>query len=608
MKIYEEYKKLLKTKFDAGFSLSKTWFTTFTLSPEFFESYLLPPLLQQEDEVPKSYLQFEEMIAKLTETRADIKVFYDASMPIDGIKKTTVAFIGVIHPRGLFHPKLTLLEFEKGGQTDSYIMVGSANISVSGWARNREGVVFRKIETDSQLEQVNAFFAGFYQQQKEIKSRNNLRAHHPQDWGLIHTNSGFSFLDAIKNLNMPEWLVWSPYFSGLDFFTEVRNELKGTEVKVIPDLVGMDKKVRMTDIGHELFYSDGQGQDERFNHAKLWLSQDYLIVGSHNFTREALIHKNYEVSILEPATSDFFNQVKLSPLGDINVMSKEECEQEALPSGKNHFVFELEVDHEKKTILLLVDRLKNVEANYLSSLKLPGNTELKKLTWHGSTKKKKIELALNDELKFWRGLVTEKTASATIIDKQGKTLHGECFIFEVNCDERQPFRYGSLYLLMLDELQQNKSRQYSKNLVHASELSGIEDQSSSGFVNKYITIDYFKMYAFFAKFRHHVDSIKNQKDFHRLVIHSASSLYAIKELIKAFEVDAQHHSTMFLTLMKQEYNQLISYLVGKKKNLLGPNTIQDLKKLRFKIHLDKAQRKFLTTSAKIKQDCHHGTK
>ena len=59
MKLYKEYLLALENLRKGGRTIKKAYFTSFNLSLEFFETYILPPLL--EEEVPDNAYQYEDL-------------------------------------------------------------------------------------------------------------------------------------------------------------------------------------------------------------------------------------------------------------------------------------------------------------------------------------------------------------------------------------------------------------------------------------------------------------------------------------------------------------------------------------------------------------------
>lgn len=555
MKLYEKYKDLLKERFDDGYSLSKAWFTTFTLSPEFFESYLLPPLLQKYDEIPKSYIQFEELNASLAQTHVpDIRVFHDAGIPVDGIKKTTVSFIGIKPEKGLFHPKVCLFVFtKKDKENKAYLMVGSANIGIDGWGRNRESVLIREVRTREHKDSINDFFTGVCGEVALNEKFDLLDS--GKTWHFIHSYSITNFIEALKNKKQQEWKVWSPYFSDASFIPCVAQELK-SKIYLIPDLV--DNKIRMEQLPADFkVYSDGyeatnrSDHEHRFCHAKVWLSEEWLVVGSHNFTRPALEQNNIEASIAEYLVDKvFFNSVELKEV-TVSPMSQDEFEHEQLPTAQYYFSIQITADHEGKNICLKSEALKVGQPLMIF---LPGLSEAIVATkWGEDQKSLKIELSIGDSYQFWKALVINKQVIAENADGQ----IGQGFILETNTSMRQAFEYSSLQTLMIDFLSGKTNAENSSNsrMVHVAEKMGIDTMDSTINANANWQIDYFHIYSFFYQLRVEFKSKWSQNP-EQFIWFQPNGFKSIKELIEKLikSHNASDDLPLFIKLVMYEFN------------------------------------------------------
>ena len=147
MKLYTQYLSALENLRKGGKTIKKAYFTSFNLSPEFFETYILPPLL--EEDIPDNSFQYETLNVKLEELekKLDLKVFYDANMmQLNEQKRTILKFNPILMTneqgkrKGLFHPKVIYLENEDKG----ILFVGSGNLTLSGWGRNIEAFEIEK--------------------------------------------------------------------------------------------------------------------------------------------------------------------------------------------------------------------------------------------------------------------------------------------------------------------------------------------------------------------------------------------------------------------------------------------------------------------------------
>ncbi len=148
LKPYNEFKKLLS---EVG--LVKTaWFTTFNFSISFFEKYILSAIVKTNPFDLKNIKDFEALNDRILNSDAgpiDVKVFHDYRALRPEIKRTSIQTIGIdpknisdFFNHGVFHPKVTLLLNDKN---EAWIIVGSANLTISAWSKNSEGIVFKKI-------------------------------------------------------------------------------------------------------------------------------------------------------------------------------------------------------------------------------------------------------------------------------------------------------------------------------------------------------------------------------------------------------------------------------------------------------------------------------
>lgn len=608
MKLYEEYKQFLNNELSKGFKLMRAWFTSFNLSPEFFESYILPPLLGQTDEIPRSFIQFEELIAEYAKQEGnslDICVFHDASMPIEGIKKTTIPFHGVLHEKGLFHPKVALFVFQNEQETKAFVMVGSANLTLSGWARNRECVAIRQIETTSQGEQVKSFFNSFCKP-KELNSSDLgvLRTESlVNDWSLIFTHPlpqpNTTFINKLLELKQTEWRVWSPYFSDINCIENVRASFKenGSEIQIIPDLLG--KKIRMdktttSDGGQLKFYSDNQKDfDGQMTHAKVWLSPHYLVLGSHNFTEPAMQHQNIEASIVIPQANDaLFSSVTLEEV-KVELMNNDELKENNLPEKTGSFLVSVEANHKKHSITLSTEGLPP-HVDY--TIILPGSVSLEIPKFHGNKKKISLDFSQLQKSRFWKALVTDKQVLLECVNQgDSDKKRGFGYIIETGLEARQAFQYDSLESLMLDVLS-GYPADSSKRLVH---LANIRDERELG-INETQNndLDYFHLFDFFYK----IEQKFNKLDDDNALFYSPNSLFSLKGLIEE-EVNksADASKKVYLALLVHEFNALVDSIC-KRFNKQGLNSLKICSKTIMKF--SKEQLEFIKSINDIKVQSH----
>ncbi|MEN4918551.1 phospholipase D-like domain-containing protein [Achromobacter spanius] len=356
MKLLDALRQQVKT---LG-KLRRAWFTTFNLSLPFFETHVLPVLL--EADTPVNRMDFENMQLLMAESGVDLRIFCDLRMmEADQLKRTALLVHGVLpqwfgredfDKESLFHPKVIFLEDEHGRMV---LGTGSANLTVSGWGRNQEVFIFRQVSSNDQYQQIKRFFepllaAAGVSGEPLLGVR---RRFHGKDaaWRFVHSFERQSFLQALlANTHAERLTVWSPYFSrDLAALLAKIRELGGGDLNfsIVPDRVGnrhlrtpwSDGIQGMLD-NDELVFHDRplpRGDAIEMTHAKLWLAsgrQACLAVGSWNCTSRGSASfdlRNVEAGILlnvPPGTEVAGLPLKLSKkdFSDEEMLEEEELE------------------------------------------------------------------------------------------------------------------------------------------------------------------------------------------------------------------------------------------------------------------------------------------
>ncbi|GHA58311.1 hypothetical protein ACFFLZ_17220 [Photobacterium aphoticum] len=313
--------------------IKHAWFTTFNLNMDFFERHVLSTLLQMDK--PRSRIDFELMQQKLNGSikegrkgnanitaNMDVKVFADQRMyDASDLKRTAIEVYGVnpalldggrkkvLNNSTLFHPKVIFLQDEEG---KAILGAGSANLTLSGWSTNQEVFTFQCIECQHQVEAIRAFFKPLFeanQVETKISFPRNLRSEiTPSDWCFVHTfikNSSdgkhktlLSHLLGHSDEAARDLVVWSPYFPSdlAGFIQRLKSVALPHQLKLhlVPDLV--ENQRMRTQWSEDLlpllsdesvrFYRSPIAKDERSElcHAKVWMTNDKLAIGSWNFT------------------------------------------------------------------------------------------------------------------------------------------------------------------------------------------------------------------------------------------------------------------------------------------------------------------------------------
>ncbi|GAA0834133.1 hypothetical protein GCM10009112_23780 [Marinomonas arenicola] len=364
-------------------TLKYAWFTSFNLNVDFFERHVLSTLLEMEP--PRSRIDFELMQQKLNGSvldnrkagpSIDVKVFADQRMyDANDVKRTAIEVYGVapvsmtgvrksrLDKSSLFHPKVIFLQDDQG---KAILGVGSANLTQSGWSTNQEVFSFHQVECAHQAEAIRCFFKPLFKFnaiKHPFKFGKTLRkAPSPSDWYFVHTflnaergSEHTSLLGHLLNEpNTKELVVWSPYFPRdlAGFIDRLRGIHSSEELTVclIPDLV--ENKQMRTEWSSSLndqindqqlrFYRNPVQPDERSElcHAKVWMTEHKLAIGSWNFTAPGSNialeegesgHVNVEAGVVFNHTQPLTDVLKESlTIGEGNFMESVELNAHAL--------------------------------------------------------------------------------------------------------------------------------------------------------------------------------------------------------------------------------------------------------------------------------------
>lgn len=321
--------KLLNTFKDQllGFdTVERVWLTSFTIDIEFIETYVLAAIAGIE--IPRLRMDYEALQLTLNELGIDVRVFCDKRYIGENLNKRTLLPIhgvspgknGGINPEfgiteeSLFHSKVIYIEGLKDGERIRVLGAGSANLTLSGWGRNRE--VFHFLPLDERLIYYSTkdFFDKLFKNVEEycpLKSLKKFSRKTPRA-RFCHSFQSKSFLEQFfERRSANEILIWSPYFSK-DLSRFARSiiehlDLDDLTLHLVPHRVdnqylrsGWNGEVAtLLSSGKIKLYKLPQEvrQDDRVleTHAKLWRAGQSLAIGSWNATlRGANIHCNVE--------------------------------------------------------------------------------------------------------------------------------------------------------------------------------------------------------------------------------------------------------------------------------------------------------------------------
>jgi hypothetical protein len=357
------------------------WFTTFNLNVELLEKYVLSAIVGKEPSELKRAEDYEALNLDLN--KLSIKIWYDyRALDLKQGKRTTVDLYPVRASEILnsnsnepiFHPKVIFL---KGADT-AYLITGSFNLTIAGWSTNRECIVVREIKNKENALQIIEFFRqinpSFPELETLIRWANQLSSERAT-WKFAHNFNTANILNEIKGKDLN---IWSPYFSRntSDLLGNIK-QLGFSQINLIPD-ISLSQKVKIVPVEFDKLQNDEAIQikiDQNINkekqnlfHAKVWLSDTKIAIGSWNCSYRALgintptSEKNIEAGIIEPINAKQRAALlqNLKPIAGNAISGTEEIDMDAewkevlkfytfscdIVANWNSFKYQLELDDE----------------------------------------------------------------------------------------------------------------------------------------------------------------------------------------------------------------------------------------------------------------------
>lgn len=365
IRAYQDFKKVIS---ELG-NIKLAWFTTFNFKLDFFEKYVLSALVHSDPFDLRGIKDYEILNDRILNSETgpiDIKVFHDFRALEPDIKRTSIQTIGIkpehigeSFTHGVFHPKVALLVNDRN---EAFLIAGSANLTISAWSRNSEGILSKPLLDKQNAQAVTDFFLALLPDESiekgkllEINNHWQNSLNTTAEWKFSHSISGLNLLEQIQTPACPEMLVWSPYFSE-EFNEIIESNLSWVEdLKVIPDMLS-NGAIRLTNNSIEGAISQSKVQflkdlhqknEDVFVHAKVWCTPSKLAIGSWNFTKAGLNlsqnANNIEAGIIQDLNPKLFKSFQEScmfqtverPMG----ISKEELEE-----SKHEFLFNWKIN------------------------------------------------------------------------------------------------------------------------------------------------------------------------------------------------------------------------------------------------------------------------
>lgn len=562
MKIYEEYKKVIKK---IG-TIKKAYFTSFNLDVDFVESYILPPLLGETQIKNNNNMRLkrEDLNTKLK--KVEIKFFYDPSMLSFNYKQTLADMYPVKQENGVFHPKVIYLE----GVNSKYIIVGSGNLTVSGWGRNIETFKVLKITNDNLHNQVLNFFddvfkkAGLYIKRKTLRK---THFNHKNNFIFSHKKEDTSFF--LEQMKLEQSLtIFSPYFSDLDELFN-KNEFKNIDkIKIAPNLtdnikIGAKEPRECKDKVSFYYFNKSKFHEKNsdsINHSKVWISDSRYAIGSYNCTEAALYGTNFEAAIIMDGKDVDIDSCDYITSRDYNELEfrkddKGYGEDELGDNPRFTKVFKFVADY-KETKFGLHEVI--YEKGEMELKELKQTTDIKiSLPSFGDRKitpKELNKLDRSETLGVINSLVRDKLFK--IYNSESKLIF-QGIIEEIGATDDNRFTIGANSLEELFTYTDPKNPTKSKRLENRTISSNINDSFYKKEKHK-PKYNYFEMFTYFKNLDVKFEEIKNmpkEKKSKELEVFCEKSICSLSKVMQLLEKQ-KNGKNIYRYLSIEEFNKL----------------------------------------------------
>ncbi|RUO43696.1 hypothetical protein CWE15_00395 [Aliidiomarina taiwanensis] len=536
MQMIDSFKQAIK---QVG-KVEKVWLTSFTIDIEFIETYLLPIIVDDANNKPRTHMDYERLQQLYVESTVDVRVFCDKRF-LEGeagsrLKRTSIPVHGVLPSLGepknkqftedsLFHPKVIYIQ----GKDGAVLGAGSANLTISGWGRNREVFKFIAVNSKKLSTSISKFFEGTFESANvkdfDWKLLPNLGNSETEEVEFHHSFSDTNFINRMITADSHELTVWSPYFSKSisSFIEKIENATNNRQItyRIVPDLVN-GKTIRS--VSDEALNQHLQSQKLAFHkrpeaieadefamvHAKIWATEKDIAIGSWNFTQPGSnllsgnsSHSsndggnsiNIEAGLIFSAAEApclYGEAIDEPQFSDHSELEREKLEVPALPP----FNVQVTLDWRQLTYQLNVSSLLCVKQYTLTlpGVKSPVAIEPAE---SGQTLKVNDEQALINNRRFYI--------------KKGDEIESSGFIIETNKDYRRNQKFEDLTSL-IDAAALSMDHENSQRLVYR--FSASPDDNSESWEDKQIgvnrespTASYFKLFLACQNFSKRLEEV-----------------------------------------------------------------------------------------------------
>lgn len=579
MKILNEFRNLVKK---IG-KLEKAYFTTYNISLSFVEKYILTSLFDLDP--CKDEYDYYDLDLKLMNEKIDIKFFYDLNMYDFSLdeKRTMLEIYPIKQEHGVFHPKVIYLE----GEITSYLIVGSGNLTKSGWSENIECFQLVEIYKDSNLaKQTNQFFNEVFKL-SGINKRESRKITPQKAFPENTFNDEVNFIFSCKynkedsilinslELDFSDSIfVWSPYFSK-DIIELSEKEFENKILHIIPDFISEDRirvdeeKILDNFSKQEniLIYKDlEKPEKQKVNHSKLWIANNKIVIGSYNFTRQALYGNNFEAALVLKIEMDNIltsRYEKIDPAKLQTSIEKSEDDKEINSSYTS--LFQLIVNWKNRTIILkrivLSKKIETITLSLHNKTYIFNSIENE---YYINTNFSKSEL--------------QSLFNIFLIDKEFSIYDSEDLLFKGLILEEGANQSNReiLHIETLAEMLNFNPESFKKNITR-EEYEKIFKYRNEKINNKNVAnnIDYFNIYKFFLEKNRELHEILNKglekdKELEKFCYSGAKSLFNIKSILEK-EKENVLSNDLRLYLMIDEYIQIVNKIKNCEDLIMNQN-------------------------------------
>lgn len=494
-----------KSRMEEMGRIRSAWFTTYNLDIGFFEKYILSALVGIDARDMSRTEDYEAISNSLnsenSEEYIDARVFYDArALTITGKPKLTAVDLHAIDPQlidnrfagGVFHPKVALFENERG---QFWLLTGSFNMTLSGWARNRESLFLQPIEDAENALEVHTFFSRLaahcnVESTAVLQRLRRIKSETTAPWKFRSSLNTVFWLDDLRKQGQTDNLrIWSPYFS--EALPEVIEQLniKGwSEIEVVP-ATNESQKIRIEADNFaaasklvQFMRDDVSGLDpDVFVHAKVWLTSNAVAIGSWNMTQAGMnlspgggnnIEAGVVVNLKAYERQTIEKTLQLSRLEKPMCCDADDLNEDNEPQiNKSSLVVDLILDWEQRLVHLVSPNFEQLQERLQpgSTICIAGLGQLPLQRW------KDPQSIQSHELRF----LTDRFF--TVKDESGQTIY-QGYMRERSLSFRPVNGYQNLSDCMMSWFTETPERHSEWQVVNYSGevIEGIETERIAG--------------------------------------------------------------------------------------------------------------------------------